>query len=123
MSLDTSSVFKSYSNSASCPADVTVNLKDLKALVGLCCELGADVVLKFDEAGVPLLAVPHAPGVQVRAFWLVGRIWLQRSLVATQGQQETSGDRQTCLGGVLVGGAGRVVGWRWGWEGCGSASL
>jgi hypothetical protein len=66
MSLDTTSVFKSYSNSASAPSDVTINLKDLKALVGLCCELGADVVLKFDEAGVPLLALPHAPGVQVR---------------------------------------------------------
>lgn len=66
MSLDTSHVFKSYSNSCSAPSDVTINLKDLKALVGLCVELGADVVLKFDEAGVPVLAVPHAPGVQVR---------------------------------------------------------
>jgi len=66
MSLDTSHVFKSYSNSCSSPSDVTINLKDLKALVGLCVELGADVVLKFDEAGVPLLAVPHAAGVQVR---------------------------------------------------------
>jgi hypothetical protein len=65
MSLDASHVFKSYSNSGSAACDVTINLKDLKALVGLCVELGADVVLKFDEAGVPLLAVPHAPGVQV----------------------------------------------------------
>ena len=65
MSLDTGHVFKSYSNSGSAACDVTINLKDLKALVGLCVELGADVVLKFDEAGVPLLAVPHAPGVQV----------------------------------------------------------
>lgn len=65
MSLDTSSVFKSYSNSASFPSDVTINLKDLKALVGLCSDLGADVLLKFDEAGVPLMAQPHAPGVMV----------------------------------------------------------
>jgi hypothetical protein len=67
MALATTHVFKSYSNSASAPSDVTINLKDLKTLVGLCVELGADVVLKFDEAGVPLLALPHAPGQQVRA--------------------------------------------------------
>lgn len=70
-------MFKSYSNSCSSPSDVTINLKDLKALVGLCVELGADVVLKFDEAGVPLLAVPHAAGVQVRGVeawrWGCGR--------------------------------------------------
>lgn len=70
MSLDTSHVFKTYSNSSSAPSDVTVNLKDLKALVGLCVELGADVGLKFDEAGVPLLAMPHAAGVTVRCCWL-----------------------------------------------------
>jgi hypothetical protein len=75
MSLDTSHLFKSYSNSCASASDVTINLKDLKALVALCAELGADVMLRFDEAGVPLLAAPHVGGVQVRRG---GGWWRQR---------------------------------------------
>jgi hypothetical protein len=55
-------------------SDVTINLKDLKALLGLCLELGADVSLRFDKAGLPLLAVPHLRGAQVGricSMWLV----------------------------------------------------
>lgn len=66
LALDSHSVFKSYSHSGAYASDVTVNLKDLKALVGLCVEMGVDVGLRFDAPGVPLLAVPHVRGVQVR---------------------------------------------------------
>eukprot|EP00775_Hariotina_reticulata_P012101 gene12101-12240_t len=66
LSLDShsSSVFKAYRHSGSSPCDVTINLKDFKALVGLCVEMNADVELKFAAAGEPMLAVPHVPGMQ-----------------------------------------------------------
>jgi hypothetical protein len=60
-------VFKAYSHAGVSASDVTINLKDLKALLGLCLELGADVSLRFDKAGLPLLAVPHLRGAQVGA--------------------------------------------------------
>jgi hypothetical protein len=65
LELNSQTVFKSYSHAGVSASDVTINLKDLKALLGLCLELGADVSLKFDKAGLPLLAVPHLRGAQV----------------------------------------------------------
>lgn len=65
LELNSQTVFKAYSHAGVSASDVTINLKDLKALLGLCLELGADVSLRFDKAGLPLLAVPHLRGAQV----------------------------------------------------------
>uniref|UniRef100_A0A383VQ33 Uncharacterized protein n=1 Tax=Tetradesmus obliquus TaxID=3088 RepID=A0A383VQ33_TETOB len=64
LELNSQTVFKAYSHAGVSASDVTINLKDLKALLGLCLELGADVSLRFDKAGLPLLAVPHLRGAQ-----------------------------------------------------------
>lgn len=40
---------------------MTANLKDLKAMLGLCENLGAHVRLWFDSPGNPLVAEPHFP--------------------------------------------------------------
>ncbi|KAF8072554.1 RAD9A [Scenedesmus sp. PABB004] len=62
--LDCRSVFKRYAHSGAATSDVTINLKDLRALLGLCVDVGADVALRFDAPGVPLLATPHMRGAQ-----------------------------------------------------------
>ncbi len=66
LSIDSRSVFKSYSHAGVTPSDVTVNLRDLKAVVALCVDLGADVALRFDKPGVPMLAAPHVYALQVQ---------------------------------------------------------
>jgi hypothetical protein len=38
---------------------VTVNLKDFKAMMGLCESLGTHIKLSFDSPGNPLVAEPH----------------------------------------------------------------
>jgi hypothetical protein len=77
LQLNSQTVFKAYSHAGVSASDVTINLKDLKALLGLCLELGADVSLKFDKAGLPLLAVPHLRGAQVGAacgWWIMNAV-------------------------------------------------
>jgi hypothetical protein len=58
-------VFLSYRHSGTTPADVTFNLKDLRALLGLCEDMDANIALHFDAAGAPLLAEPAPRGTQV----------------------------------------------------------
>jgi hypothetical protein len=41
--------------------DVTVNLKDFKAMLSLCENLGTHIKLCFDSPGNPLVAEPHFP--------------------------------------------------------------
>ena len=38
---------------------MTVNLKDFKAMLGLCESLGTHIKLSFDSPGNPLVAEPH----------------------------------------------------------------
>ena len=40
--------------------DVTVNLKDLRVMTGLCEQLDVDVVVYIDEPGAPVLVRPTA---------------------------------------------------------------
>ncbi|KAI3432588.1 hypothetical protein D9Q98_004136 [Chlorella vulgaris] len=53
--------FLSYVNSADEATDVTVNLKDFKAMLSLCENLGTHIKLCFDSPGNPLVAEPHFP--------------------------------------------------------------
>ena len=50
---------------------MTFNVKDLRALLALCEHMGANIALRFDCAGAPLLAEPHISGHQVSAGLLV----------------------------------------------------
>lgn len=43
---------------------MTVNLKDFKAMLGLCENLGAQLRLWFDGPGNPLVVEPHFPHAQ-----------------------------------------------------------
>lgn len=95
LALDSHSVFKSYSHSGAHASDVTVNLKDLKALVGLCVEMDVDVGLRFDAPGVPLLAVPHVRGVQVRAQGHRGTSSKSASNITASGSARPA-QRATC---------------------------
>lgn len=90
-------MFKSYSHSGGYASDITVNLKDLKALVGLCVEMGADVCLRFDAPGVPLLAVPHIRGVQVKPAPHTVAAWL-RAIIHDLDRQQ---DGQCCSMSML----------------------
>ena len=57
--MDTSTVFSSYSHDSEETADVTFNVKDLKALVQLCEAMAANVLIRFQGPGMPLVAEPH----------------------------------------------------------------
>ena len=56
---------------------MTVNLKDFKAMLGLCESLGTHIKLSFDSPGNPLVAEPHfahAGHGQVCVFGWAGRL-------------------------------------------------
>ncbi|EFJ49453.1 hypothetical protein VOLCADRAFT_89888, partial [Volvox carteri f. nagariensis] len=64
LTLDTRSVFTSYSHSSPLAADVTFNVKDFRAMTALCTALGADVALWLQMAGAPLVVEPHFRGLR-----------------------------------------------------------
>ncbi|EFN51476.1 hypothetical protein CHLNCDRAFT_140230 [Chlorella variabilis] len=55
--------FLTYVNSADEATDVTFNMKDFKAILSLCENLGTHIKLCFDSPGNPLVAEPHFPNV------------------------------------------------------------
>ncbi|KXZ55702.1 hypothetical protein GPECTOR_2g1252 [Gonium pectorale] len=63
LTLDTRSVFTSYSHASPDAADVTFNVRDFRAMAALCTALGADVALRLEGAGAPLLVEPHFRGL------------------------------------------------------------
>ncbi|GIL92701.1 hypothetical protein Vretifemale_20210 [Volvox reticuliferus] len=65
LTLDTRAVFTSYSHSSPLATDVTFNVKDFRAMTTLCTALGADVALRFEAAGAPLVVEPHFRGLLV----------------------------------------------------------
>ncbi|GIL57565.1 hypothetical protein Vafri_12774 [Volvox africanus] len=64
LTLDTRAVFTSYSHSSPLAADVTFNVKDFRAMTSLCTALGADVALRLEAAGAPLVVEPHFRGLR-----------------------------------------------------------
>ncbi|GLI67952.1 hypothetical protein VaNZ11_012284 [Volvox africanus] len=64
LTLDTRAVFTSYSHSSPLAADVTFNVKDFRAMTTLCTALGADVALRLEAAGAPLVLEPHFRGLR-----------------------------------------------------------
>jgi hypothetical protein len=63
LALDARCCLLGYHHGGPGPADVTFNLKDLRALLGLCEDMGANMGLAFSGPGAPLLAEPvHPPG-------------------------------------------------------------
>ena len=55
--------------------DVTINLKDFKAMLSLCENLGTHIRLWFDGPGNPLVAepsFPHAHGQVCQQIWGAG---------------------------------------------------
>ncbi|PRW61626.1 Cell cycle checkpoint control RAD9A [Chlorella sorokiniana] len=62
--VEPSETFVSFVNSADEVTDVTINLKDFKAMLGLCENLGVQIRLWFDSPGNPLVAEPHFPHTQ-----------------------------------------------------------
>ncbi|GIL92700.1 hypothetical protein Vretifemale_20210 [Volvox reticuliferus] len=67
LTLDTRAVFTSYSHSSPLATDVTFNVKDFRAMTTLCTALGADVALRFEAAGAPLVVEPHFRGL----LWVI----------------------------------------------------
>lgn len=63
--VDTSTVFSSYSHRGEAAADVTFNLKDLRVMLALCEAMNANIALRFEQPGAPLLAEPYATGPHV----------------------------------------------------------
>eukprot|EP00798_Chlamydomonas_sp_ICE-L_P016936 gene16936-23209_t len=63
LALDTRSLFLSYTHNSDVPSDVTFNVKDFKTFVSLCEHMGANITIRFDQPGVPLVAEPHFRGV------------------------------------------------------------
>ncbi|KAL4452547.1 hypothetical protein ABPG75_008209 [Micractinium tetrahymenae] len=59
--VEPSETFLSFVNSADEATDVTFNLKDFKAMLSLCENLGTHVRLWFDSPGNPLVAEPSFP--------------------------------------------------------------
>lgn len=65
LAVDARSLFTSYTHYGSGAYDATFNVRDLRALLGLCEAMGAEVALRFERPGTPLLAEPHFGGEQV----------------------------------------------------------
>ncbi|KAG2501643.1 hypothetical protein HYH03_000147 [Edaphochlamys debaryana] len=59
LTLDTRSVFTSYHHASDMAVDVTFNVRDFRTMCGLCAALEADVALRFELAGAPVLVEPH----------------------------------------------------------------
>lgn len=72
LTLDTRSVFTSYTHRSPLAADVTFNVKDFRAMTALCTALGADVALRLEVAGAPLVVEPHFRGLRVGGSQLLG---------------------------------------------------
>ena len=66
LELDTQKVFLGYEHGGQEPADVTFNLKDFKAMLSLCEAMGANVAIRFDAPGNPLVVKPHHRGSQAQ---------------------------------------------------------
>lgn len=65
--------------------DVTFNLKDFRAMLQLCDGLRADICLRFDSAGDPLVVGPHlAHGDAPVRFHHMQRCFLFRCTVAAR---------------------------------------
>ena len=52
---------------------MTFNLKDFKAMLGLCDHLGSNVMLRFEGPGLPLVVEPHFPTLPGQVGALGGR--------------------------------------------------
>ena len=65
--------------------DVTINLKDLKAILSLCENLGTNMKLCFDSPGNPLVAEPHFPQIQAQ----VSCCAVEGSVVSSAGHMST----------------------------------
>lgn len=57
-----SGLFLAYENRANAPSDVTFNLRDFRAMLSLCEGLRANVAIRFDAPGQPLVVGPHLRG-------------------------------------------------------------
>ncbi|KAG2451330.1 hypothetical protein HYH02_003935 [Chlamydomonas schloesseri] len=64
LTLDTRSVFTSYCHNSEHPADATFNVKDFRTMSGMCTALGADVALRMETAGAPVVVEPHFRGLR-----------------------------------------------------------
>eukprot|EP00884_Botryococcus_braunii_P012178 jgi/Botrbrau1/20961/Bobra.0135s0079.1 len=64
--IDTMEVFLSYQHASSTPSDVTFNLKDLRCMLALCEAMQADVTIRFDRPGQPLLVEPVFRGAALQ---------------------------------------------------------
>jgi hypothetical protein len=61
LALDARSCLLGYHHGGPGPTDITFNLKDLRALLALCEDMGANMGLAFSGPGAPLLAEPVQP--------------------------------------------------------------
>jgi len=59
LAIDTHHVFLNYRNTLGEATDVTFNLKDFRCMVQLCEAMTANMVLRFDQPGLPLVVEPH----------------------------------------------------------------
>ena len=59
LSLDTREVFLQYQHNSDAVSDVTFNLKDFKHMLSMCESLGANVAIRFDQPGAPLVVEPQ----------------------------------------------------------------
>ena len=73
LELDTQKAFLGYEHRGSDPADVTFNLKDFKAMLSLCEAMSANVAIRFETPGNPLVVKPHLRGTHAQVwrqfFW------------------------------------------------------
>ena len=66
--VDTQNVFLTYQHNGAEAADVTFNLKDFKHMLALCEGMGANVAVRFDSPGAPLLVEPSLHGTHAQVL-------------------------------------------------------
>ncbi|KAK9829514.1 hypothetical protein WJX72_006295 [[Myrmecia] bisecta] len=66
LAVDTHEVFFSYQHSSEEASDVTFNLKDFKTMLSLCESMGANVAIRFDQPGQPLVVEPQFRGAHIQ---------------------------------------------------------
>ncbi|KAL6755095.1 Rad9-domain-containing protein [Haematococcus lacustris] len=64
VAIDACSVFLHYSHQSSSQSDCTFNIKDFRAMVSLCEALHANITIRMDSAGMPLVIEPHFRGAE-----------------------------------------------------------
>lgn len=66
LSFDTQSLMLLYEHTSGDSIHATFNVQDLKAVVFLCGQLGADVCIKMHSPGIPLIVEPRWPSSRMR---------------------------------------------------------